>query len=403
MKRNSSELPRGISVKKNRSSESIQIAFMYKGIRCREVLRIPVTKSNLRYAANLLGEIQNSIERHTFDYANYFPNSTKLSIFSSPASKDKKVIEYLDEYIASAETRGLSPSTLVGYKKLKTSLKSLHNIPVTELSPIFLKRWVQKSNNSPKTLRNKFSFLRSALAEAVTEGIVELNPIDSIKLSNYVKKDNKVNLNNEHEDIDPFTPEEVFKIYQQCKHDELNIIQFVINTGLRSSEWSALKWENVDFDKSMVTINVAIVHDKIKRTKTNAGRREIPLNDEAVQALKRQKLLSLNNECFVFPNDTRFKEKLPNGKFNRINPDSFRKHKWSRILEQAQVKYRYPYQMRHTFATRHISQGINLWQLANWMGHSSPEMLFRHYGSYIDDYGKSHTDSNDTHMTRSFK
>lgn len=41
---------------------------------------------------------------------------------------------------------------------------------------------------------------------------------------------------------------------------------------------------------------------------------------------------------------------------------------------------------RHTFATRNISQGVNLFWLAGQMGHKGPEMLFRHYGSYLKEY-----------------
>ena len=391
------KLPRGVSIKQNRASESLQVAFTYKGVRCREVLRIEPTTRNIKYADNLLGEIQNAIERKTFQYADYFPNSTKLRIFGRQVDRTKTVIDYLDEYQDAAKLRGLSPSTLEGYRKLKKSLAELHDVPVTELTPALLKDFVRRSGNSPKTLRNKFSYLRSALAEALTDGLVEINPIDTIKLSNYVAKDNKVSLDGEHNDIDPFTPSEVESILNHARQDEINIVKFVFNTGMRPSEWSALRWDDIDFINNLVVVKVAIVHHQMKGTKTNAGKRAIPLNDEALEALNAQKALSFVGGEFVFPQKVGMPVQLPSGEMNRINPDSFRKHKWSRILKSAGVRYRYPYQMRHTFATRHISQGVNLWQLANWMGHASPEMLFRHYGKFIEDYEK--TKQNDTQMT----
>jgi integrase len=51
-------------------------------------------------------------------------------------------------------------------------------------------------------------------------------------------------------------------------------------------------------------------------------------------------------------------------------------------LKKAGVRYR-NHQTRHTFATRHISQGVNLFWLAGQMGHKGPEMLFRNYGKYL--------------------
>ncbi|MEH6577109.1 MAG: DUF3596 domain-containing protein [Amphritea sp.] len=44
------ELPRGVTVRRFKTSESIQINFAYKGIRCRETLRMPPTAGNIRYA-----------------------------------------------------------------------------------------------------------------------------------------------------------------------------------------------------------------------------------------------------------------------------------------------------------------------------------------------------------------
>lgn len=392
------QLPRGVTIRPGAKEDRIQINFEYKGVRCRELLKVPVNKSNIKYAGNLRGEILNKIERETFRYADYFPSSPKLKIFGGAVAWGKTVEAYLEEYIESVKKRGLSPSTIKGYEKLKTSVKELHPIPVTELSPQVLKSFVLKSGNSPKTLRNKFSFLRTALAEAVTDGLVSTNPIDGVKLSNYVEKDNKVDLDGGHDDIDPFTPQEVEAIYEHCRPEELNIVELVFNTGMRPSEWSALKWNEVDFIHNTLVVKAAIVHNEIKGPKSKAGKRAIPLNESAMNALNRQRELSYLGRGFVFPKNLKFGMELPEGELNRINPDSFRKHKWSRILTAAKVRYRYPYQMRHTFATRHISEGINLWQLANWMGHSSPEMLFRHYGKFIEDYEKK--TQNDTSATR---
>ena len=55
-------------------------------------------------------------------------------------------------------------------------------------------------------------------------------------------------------------------------------------------------------------------------------------------------------------------------------------------LKKAGVRYRNPYQTRHTFATKHISQGVNLFWLAGQMGHKGPEMIFRNYGKYLAEY-----------------
>lgn len=66
--------------------------------------------------------------------------------------------------------------------------------------------------------------------------------------------------------------------------------------------------------------------------------------------------------------------------------DAIRKKAWVPTLRKAGIRYRNPYQTRHTFATSHISRGTNLFWLATQMGHKGPEMLFRHYGRYLKEY-----------------
>jgi len=381
-------LPRGVTIRANKNGESIQIAFTYSGMRCREVLPLPPTRKNINFASNLLGEVKGAIERGIFQYAKYFPNSPKLKLFGETVNANKTVKEYLDDYQQDAIKRGLSPSTLVGYQKLKSSVSELHDLPVKLLTASKLKQFVKASGNSPKTLRNKFSYMRSALAEAITDGVVEINPIDTIKLSNYTQKNNKVNLKDEHDDVQPFSPQEIENIYAHCRADEINIVRLAFNTGLRSSEWSSLKWDNVDLDNRQLHVRTAIVHGIEKGPKSRSGKRTIPLNDEALKALRDQMAHSYLMRGYVFAKRNAAPVQLLNGELNRVDPDSFRKHRWTRILSDAGIPYRYPYQMRHSFATRYISEGINTWQLANWMGHSSPEMLYKHYGSFIEAYEK---------------
>jgi integrase len=382
------KLPRGVSIKKNRSSESIQLQFLYKGVRCRELLSIPVTKANIKFADRKLAEIKNSIERKTFEYIEHFPNSAKLKVFGT-ASKGSNIKRYLDEYVVSAEKRGLSHTTINGYKKTVNALSSFHEILITELEARHVLHFIETSTTKEKTIRNHLSVLRSAVNKAMTEGLIKYNPVDQVKISLYTTKEVKKDARNNYDEIDQFTSQEIERIYQHCKPEELNIIQFVFNTGVRSSEWAGLKWVDIDFVQHHVHIVEAYMLGKTKGTKTKAGRRFIPLNEVAMNALAKQKEHTFLHSEYVFLN----RDGKP------WVHDSFRKHRWTNILKKAGVRYRIPYQMRHTFATKHISEGINLWKLAQWLGHSSPTMLFSHYGNFIESYEKEKM-QNDTHTTR---
>jgi integrase len=71
----------GIELHKGAHTESIRIYFTYRGVECREPLRLAHTKQNIAYAVRRRGEILNAIKRGTFVYHEFFPNSPKIRIF----------------------------------------------------------------------------------------------------------------------------------------------------------------------------------------------------------------------------------------------------------------------------------------------------------------------------------
>lgn len=58
---------------------------------------------------------------------------------------------------------------------------------------------------------------------------------------------------------------------------------------------------------------------------------------------------------------------------------------WIPTLKKAEVKYRYPYQTRHTYASMMCSTGENIHWIAAQMGHTTTEMVIRNYGKWIPD------------------
>ncbi|MCM7536472.1 site-specific integrase [Enterobacter hormaechei] len=372
----SPKLPRGVTIRKHRNGETINITFTYKGVKCREPLsNLDVTPKNIKYAERTLGEIYNKIERGTFVYAEYFPRSTRLKIFGNAAA-GKTVKMYLDEYLVICEMRKLSPSTIGGYKKCRSALSSLHMFPASELTPAALKTWIQSQKTTLKTIRNQLSFLRSALDEAVTDGVLQINPVSLVTASRYQRDKSEAESSYV---VDPLSPAEVDALLSAAGNKQWeNLFRFAIQTGLRSSELCALRWRDIDFVSRTAHVQNASVVGVIKGTKTKAGTRKVELTEEALKALASQKLVTFMR------NETIFEDPKTNKPW--ANADAIRKKAWIPTLRKAGIRYRNPYQTRHTYATKHISQGANLFWLAGQMGHKGPEMLFRHYGRYLSHY-----------------
>ena len=372
-------LPRGITIREHTAGSTINITFTFKGVRCREPLSsLPVTSANLKYAERLLSEILGKIERGTFNYADYFPASSKLKIFGN-ASSSATVLTYLDDYLKRCEQRGLSPSTIGGYKKCRSALASLHSVSIQELTPAIIKTWVANTTTTAKTARNNLSFLRSAIDEAVTDGLLPINPVTLVSVGRY--KGTELASEISAREVDPFTPAEVDAILTTAANINeqwANLFRFAFATGMRSSELCALRWQDIDMVGRTIMVRSAMVVGVMKGTKTRAGSRTIELTDDALLALNSQKRFTFLAGEFVF-HDPKLGKPW-------AGADAIRKKAWVYTLKRAGARYRHPYQTRHTFATANISRGCNLFWLASQMGHKGPEMLFRHYGSYLVEY-----------------
>ena len=56
---------------------------------------------------------------------------------------------------------------------------------------------------------------------------------------------------------------------------------------------------------------------------------------------------------------------------------------WKRILLRAGVRYRYPYQMRHTYASMMLQAGESVMWVAQQMGHTDWTFTARTYSRWV--------------------
>ncbi len=80
-----------MSIYVDKRTKFIYINFTYKGIRCRESLKLKANKQNLSFAKKIDNEIQGLISANKFNYEEYFPNSPKLKIFDITPTREKKI------------------------------------------------------------------------------------------------------------------------------------------------------------------------------------------------------------------------------------------------------------------------------------------------------------------------
>lgn len=349
-----------------RRGNSVQIAFTYQGIRCRETIPVPPTKTAQKELILKRQAILYEIKNGTFDYLKHFPHSKKAQEFRKTRPDHYTISEGLKAWLQRNQGK-FQQSTLRDYNSAiyHHLIPSFGESPIADLSAIMIKKWLADLPISNKRKNNILTPLRQMYEEMYLDEIIDKNPLDRVK-----------NLSVQTREPEPFTSEEVAKILNELEGQERHLIQFAFWSGLRTSELIALRWQDVDLEHNRIFIHHAKVRGHLKGTKTRAGTREVTLQPQAKEALLRQQAHSAGIEEIVF-HDSR------TGKPWK-NDQAIRKIVWQPALKKAGLKYRNPYQTRHTFASTLLSRGENPLWVAQQMGHKDWGQIRKVYGRWIN-------------------
>ena len=343
---------------------SIRLAFTYDGQPYRRTLELngqPLapTPANIKHAQRLAAEIKDKIRLGLFSMAEYFP------AFGDTGSLT--VAGHLDCWIG---TQRLETSTLAGYQSAikfwkghlgdKSAKGLLHSDILTALA--------KRPDLSGKTVNNYVSVLREAMALAVLDKVIPTNPVADVPRAKHQKPP-----------VDPFTQDEADAICAyMAKHyppQVANYVEFKFFTGLRTSESFGLRWPSVDLPSKYFMVSQAIVRGEEKdSTKTNVAR-PVQLNSRSLSALKRQAEHTRIAGEHVFL-DPRYSTPWTEER-------AFRRSYWTPALKVLGIRYRKPYNTRHTYATIMLMQAMTPAFCAKQLGHSV-EMFLRTYSKWLD-------------------
>jgi integrase len=375
------DCPRGITIRDFKHERRIQIAFSFRGVECRELLPPgPITKSALVHAQGLRAEILRKISAGTFHYPDYFPESPRAKQFDVGGRRimvRALLDQQLEVYRRQVANGTLSPSTLEGYEKAINSerMKYWDGLALAEATPSKLRDWISGMNVTAKRARNLMTPLRSVFEDALNDELIEFNPFDRIALNKLLKQTTK---SSDYE-VDPFTAAERDVLLQHARSDERPMLQFWFNSGLRPGELMALRWPKIDWVGRKARIDLNLVAKTEKGPKTDAGVRDVDLNDAAIGALIAQKSATFLANAQVWHN--------PRTSTPWESDAQIRKTLWEPLCKRAGVRYRNPYQVRHTYASTLLTEGTNPWYVAQQLGHVDVQMVFKVYGKLISqDY-----------------
>jgi integrase len=218
-----------------RRATSIRVSFTYKGEVCREPLALAPTPPNFKYAARLVGEIKEKIERGTFKYEEYFPDSKRAPKLPTSTIRDRGELWLATKGRLSPATRNQYANTLkFWYEKLGADTLVDAVVPSALEALVGSHPWP-----GAKLCNNYLISLRGLFHLALRDGLIKTDPCANIE-----------NMDVQAPTPDPLTPDEMNAVLEDLKshYDDqvYNYFDVAFACGLRPEEEIALMWRDID-------------------------------------------------------------------------------------------------------------------------------------------------------------
>jgi len=260
------------------------------------------------------------------------------------------VADLLDRYLADEAPHRLRNSTIRDYRESAR----LHIVPAlgrrdaADLPIEAVDRWHKSLADRPVAANRAAIALSSAYAWAVRIELVPRNPCKGVRLyrprhrERYLSDDEYAAMWRE---LDAY----------RGNPSAVAAIKLLALTGLRHREVLALEWRDVDERAGTL---------RLRASKT--GARTVPVSDAALGLVLEQP----RRDVYVFP-------RVRGGRMWSVTDP------WSRIRSRAGLEDVRLHDLRHSFASRAVRQGVPLIVVRDLLGHSSIQTTQRY--SHVDD------------------
>lgn len=311
----------------------------------RDLTRFMQAKENEAY--DKLGEPDDVVDYSEITYEDF------AALFISSRAVEGKTVDFYEDnlyghcmdYFRGVKIKSILRADVVAFiKKLQAYVSKRTGEPL-----------------KPKTIKHHRDCLRAMFNHAIYLEIIDKNPAEYIKLD---PVPNQV-------EGRYYEPDEADRLLSTLERegDYKYYVFFCLQlyTGCRPSEIYGMTWEQIDFERGVITIDRALVKSKsaggyvVKKTKAHDVRTKTLPAAIAAMLLK-LKGISLGVTDYVFTN--------PDG--DHLGERAFREY-LRRFCDRHGLPYIPPYGIRHTTGTLLAARGIPIVNVAKQLGHASTQ------------------------------
>ncbi|MBQ6755737.1 MAG: site-specific integrase [Oscillospiraceae bacterium] len=278
--------------------------------------------------------------------------------------------QWMDIWFEDYCTLKVRPSSHQTYKGyIEHHIKPyIGDVPLNKLTSLQLQRMYKtlltkgridriESKNQPKglsakTVRNINQVISSAMDVAIEQKIISENPTNGCALPKIERKE-----------MHTIPAEQLEAFLREAKNSGVYEMYYLdLATGMRRGELLGLKWSDIDFAHGIIHIRRQISRiDGVIREmplKTKNSYRNIPISDNAVEMLKEMRTHSSSDYVFASPTG------------GPISPDSVN-NMLHRVLKRAGLEQIRFHDLRHSFATLALQNGVDIKTVSGMLGHFS--------------------------------
>lgn len=337
-------------------------------------------------------------KRFTIDgkrYSVYAPNTKELAekeqelrntIKEGRYKKNNSVTldKYFSEWIERKEktTKGNTLNVYSNYyKKHISETLGKKKIKDIERREVQLLQNKLSTDLSPTTTNTIIKVLRAVLSDAVKDDIITKNPTSNIKAIKEVTKATE----SYHRAL-TLQEQELFMTALKSNY-YYHYIALMLASGMRCGEVGALQWSDIDYKNNVIHVTKTITRNIDRKLiigdtpKTDAGQRDIPLNNTIKQILKEHKQKS---NVLPFTTNIIFTTTrgciMDNGIINRTIKNTLAEIEKN---EGVKIEHFTSHALRDTFATRYMEQGGTIQRLQKILGHESITMTMDLYAHVL--------------------
>lgn len=283
---------------------------------------------------------------------------------------------YLTHWLATAE-RTIRPSTYGVYRAIVEThlIPALGTIPLSRLKPLHIEHYYAKASSrlAPSTVRQHHAILHRAFDQAVRWHLLPSNPTTHVEKPRLTEQE-----------LNVWSAEQAAAFVTGSASDPLAALwHLAIASGMRQGELLALRWPDVDLERSSITVQRTLTRDRAGswttgEPKSSAGRRTIALPGATITTLVRHKTDQERRRQEYGAGWVAGLLVFDRGDGQFITPSTI-KDRFDRLITAVGLPRIRFHDLRHTSATIALEHGVGIKILAERLGHSSPTLTLTRY------------------------